>query len=144
MLQQPEKVDDHIREIQQALDQALGHAMWYVLGAVVLYIVVYISKDTLAEWYGGIRWKRNVEYRRLDIVYIYEWKEVGCIEYIAAFDSALTMYTIDKDGKVTGGRSIVIPNAQLQKMHIARFKPHLGDVLQIPEFILKDMNIKRS
>jgi len=137
--------DEHVRDLVEAFKLIVTDNLWALIGVGLVTILTFIFKDELKDRYAGYKWRRNVEYRRLDQVYFYEWHEIGVIEYIAKVDTAFTMYTVAvKDDKisVTGGRSIVIPNAELQDMHIARFKPHIGDPSEVPSFILDDIKVK--
>jgi hypothetical protein len=137
--------DEHVRDLVDAFKLIIMDNLWALLGTVAIIVASYIFKDDLKDRYAGYKWRRNVEYRRLDQVYFYEWHEIGVIEYIAKVETAFTMYTVTvKDDKisVTGGRSIVIPNAELQDMHIARFKPHIGDPREVPSFIIEDIQRK--
>ena len=137
--------DEHVRDLVEAFKLIVTDNLWALIGVGLVTILTFIFKDELKDRYAGYKWRRNVEYRRLDQVYFYEWHEIGVIEYISKADTAFTMYTVAvKDDKisVTGGRSIVIPNAELQDMHIARFKPHIGDPSEVPSFILDDIKVK--
>lgn len=135
---------EHIEELRQALDLITGHLFWYLAGLLVTSVFVYIFKDNLRDRWAGIIFKRGTEYRRLDQVYFYQFKEIGVIEYIAKQEMAFTMYNITNDPitkelKVTGGKSIIFRNSELKEMHIARFKPHLGDPSLIPSSIINDL-----
>lgn len=126
--------NQQFEEIRQVIQYYSGYLVWYGLGAAALYIVSYLLKDNLKEYVSGRKWQRNVEYRRLDPVHFLDYKKVGVIEYIASVETAFTLYDILDNGDIVGGLSIVIPNAELQKMRIARFKPSLGTPANMPPF----------
>lgn len=128
---------EHVEELRQIAYMVIG---WLVCGGVAIAasnVVVYIFKDSLKERWEGFVWRRGTEYRSMDQVWFYQFKQAGVIEYMAKYETVFTMYDVNLEtGEVTGGKRLKLRNSDLRNMHIARLKPQIGDPRVMPKFMV--------
>lgn len=102
-------------ENQKVLIEALlGHLAWVLIGAVFLFMF----RAFIDQFVHGIVWKIGRRYNETDIIKLNG--DFGRIVRMGLFNMEIYVYILDKNEKVVGGYSYMIPNDKLRDLKIMK------------------------